>query len=388
MEIEIRLRQVLKECGRDKHGITQLIADDCGLHRHTVSKLYHNQAKNPSLDVLGKICGWLVDHDVRAALPQALFGSRPARLWQAVTATGHVAVYLGESHRVAGVVPARRSISRRDAAVETNIIQHLTAVGAMGAEKTRPELRTQYVPFRFSSRESIESRKRFKEDIERAKKVFDQMKAKDPPESAILIGSQRVNYLVEYFVADLFGCRPFQRARDVTTPFYVTYRSFDRPVPSCFGGLKNPPGRGGRVLKGLYYLTEQGRWEVWEWKEAVQDAGVVITVFEPETKVMRMAAFGFSGRGTSAVGTELVKHPRQFWPETSPPADAEQGTRRRRRRRKKKQDREVRVYICRFKFVPPENQPSGRDEDPEVSEAKITPLSDRLLNKYLSTQAD
>ena len=38
--------------------------------------------------------------------------------------------------------------------------------------------------------------------------------------------------------------------------------------------------------------------------------------------------------------------------------------------------------------VPPENQTSGIDEDPEVSEAKITPLSDRILNKYLSTRAD
>ena len=102
MEIEIRLKQVLKEHKLDKHGVTKKIASDCGVHRHTIGKLYRNQLSHPSLEVLGKVCKWLMAHDVPGdELPQALFGARPSELWQAITAPGSVTIYLGEYQQVA-----------------------------------------------------------------------------------------------------------------------------------------------------------------------------------------------------------------------------------------------------------------------------------------------
>ncbi len=76
MQIQIRLQELLEHYDLDDHGVIQRIADYLKLHRHTIRKLYNNQHSNPSLEVLGKVCDWLVHNDVPVeTLPQALFGT-------------------------------------------------------------------------------------------------------------------------------------------------------------------------------------------------------------------------------------------------------------------------------------------------------------------------
>src|SRR5689334_14849299 len=97
MKIEIRLKKILKDYNLDEKGIAARIASETDLHRHTVTRLYRNEQKNPSLEALGEICDWLERHHVPAnILPEALLGAESSSLFDAVTAMRSTTVYLGE----------------------------------------------------------------------------------------------------------------------------------------------------------------------------------------------------------------------------------------------------------------------------------------------------
>ena len=51
MPVEIRLKKILQQYGLDKKGIIQTIAEEVGVHRHSIGKLYRNEYSHPSLDV-------------------------------------------------------------------------------------------------------------------------------------------------------------------------------------------------------------------------------------------------------------------------------------------------------------------------------------------------
>lgn len=138
----------------------------------------------------------------------------------------------------------------------------------------------------------------FKKDKNRAGRIFRTMrKQKQSDRAIIMIGSPRVNYLVEYLVADLFNCEPFVSPnKEFKVPFYTTYRDFDRPVPSCFGGQANPPGKSDLSGHGTFYLDENFEWQFLQWQKKKSDAGIVIIIREAGT--VEMVVFGFSGRAT------------------------------------------------------------------------------------------
>jgi len=371
MQVEIRLKEILRRHGRWQHGIERKLAEYCGVDRHVIGKLLRNQVKRPSLEVLGKLSRWLIDNAgvPEDQLPQALLGAQPPKLWRAIGVAPRVAVYLGSRHieRPKGPVPARRSISRRDAQLESQITALLSS-GEMGMK--RP-VRAHYVPFRFSQKKSQRAKGQFEEDKKGAQNLFKKMREAQPDENAILIGSQRANHVVEVLMADLFGCKPFVLCRkEIRIPVYLAYRNFDRPVPSCFGGRGNPPGRKGKVRPGTYYRkkTEKGEeWALWEWKECTQDAGMVVISYDKTTQGMELGAFGFSGWSTRALESQLFDEKKcaQFWP----PAAEKSG-------------RQVGVYICEMTFR--EKKPSSwGDEVFEVDEISVVALEKDVLEKYL-----
>ena len=367
--IEIQLKKVLMEHGLDNYGVIQEIATACGVHRHTIGKIYRNQVKNPSLEVLDRICRWLESKGVPGGeLPQTLFGLRPAKLWQALASAGRVRIYLGEYHSIDEVSPARPWVSRRDLAVAGQIIERLCRVtrssgGEGGSQVTAPVLMTDFVPFHFTTRSANVAGSQFDEDIRRARRIYERMRGPDVPESAVLIGSQRADYLVEYLVADLFNCTPFQPPnQESRVPFGFVYRTFDRHVPSCFGMPDKPDEAGANWAPGTYYLDEHGGWQGYPWVDNERGAGILITVYHPGSSTMHMAVLGFTGRSTEAIGNQLDLHADSFWP----PPVAYQG-------------RRIGVYICRTKFA--------RSETPDTRDIyevdKIITLDKKILERYL-----
>lgn len=363
MEIEIRLQKLLQDCKRDRHGIVEVIAKETGLHRHTVSKLYHNRQKNPSMKVLGRLCDWLQQQGVAsAALPGGLLGAGASKLREAVAAPGMVTIFLGEYRQRQAQVHVSW-ISRRDSTAETEMVRWLST--PVGAEPKQPMLVTEYVPFRAELGTMRVRRKEFQEDRDRARRMFLEMRTSLAHSSAILIGSQRVNYLVEVLVADLFGCKPFAMERGAAqVPFHVTFPRRVRAVRSCFGSTDNPPGRSGPRREGTYYMDAAGKWVCCPWVQATEDSGIVITCYQPGANGLQLAILGFSGSATEAIARDLTRDAKQYWP----PYVESRGQR-------------IGVYICRFKFAQADTSLYSAPAHPR--DMNITPIDAAILAKYL-----
>jgi hypothetical protein len=403
MEVELRLKQLLREYHLDEHGVEKDMANKCGLHRHTIAKLLKNASPNPSLPVLGKISRYLIARGIPSdILPGALLGGRPAGLWKAIGALDNVAIYLGMYKHIKNnnqPGPGHMTIALHDAAAASKIREQLSMKAETG--DSRPIVHWRYVPFQVRPASQKVAGDWFEEDKDNAKEMFKKMKTSGDHESSILLGSQRANYLVEYLVAELFGCKPFypNTNKEPRVPFYLSYRNFDRPVPSCFGGRDLPPGLDAPKKSGVWFINDKTDWQLYEWKRNKCGSGIVMTIRDSGSVVM--ALFGFSGRSTNAICNEIIKNPKVFWAAQSEnPKSAEdngngKSSGRKSYARKKefkniviRQSKEIGIYICRVSFYQADGgMKTWKEENYEKDEVKVTPLSKKVLEDFLPKKA-
>lgn len=364
MKVEIRLKKLLQEYDLDHHGIKQQIADDLELNRHTVAKIYNQEAPTISLDVLSRLCTWLQNQGIPAdELPAGLFSTGRSKLWETIAEKKKVTLYLGEGRQTQEPAAAYRWISRRDSMVATVFVAQLSRGGEDGYQT--PYLEFKYVPFRYGWADYDPGDEPTREDIDRVEKIFQEMRADSINGTNILIGSQRVNYLLECYISYLFGCRPFVPLTDQPrVPFYLVWREGDQKIPSCFGGATNPFRSRDATVPGVHYL-DKGRWLTCPWKEQKKDAGVIVTTYEPKNKAVEIALFGFSGRATEAIGKQIMEKEHLFWP----PAVAIRG-------------KEIGIYICKLEFSAKKPLDST-GENLLTKNCEVTPLSEKTLKKYL-----
>ena len=359
MHISLRLRKLLAEHNLDKHGIIQEMASDIHVERHRLNNLFRPRPATISLDLLGEVCSWLVAHQVPPeSLPGGLFSTGRTDLWEAIARTRHVTLYLGEYQSTTQPAVANRWIASSDALVEARLIQKLSMGAGQGSGG--PSIKPVHVPFSYVHKDANVDQGVPAQDIRHTGRIYAQLKASAEPGTTILIGSQRANYLLEHFVADLFGCKPFtppQGTGKVRVPFFSVYRDRDRYTPSAFGGKENPFRRRDRNVSGLHYLSK-GKWITCPWVEGRQDAGVVITRWDHPPNAITLALVGFSGRATEALGEQLVLKEKCFWP----PATQMKGT-------------DLGIYLCKLTY------PAGRRTN---TECKIVALSDGTVSQRLS----
>ena len=364
MQVECRLKEVLGEHGLDHHGVIQEIAADIGVNRHTIAKLYNNRTPSLSFTLLSRLCNWLAEHHVPSdQLPGALLGSGRAPLWSAVARQGgEVTIYLGEYQITQKEEILWRWIARRDATVAAKMVHQLSKDTQGGS--SAPRLDFEYVPFRYSPVDHIVDTHILEEDIRRTRSLFNRIQ-RGTQVTSIIIGSQRVNYLLEFCVADLCGCRPFVLPTgEPSVPFFSVYRPTDQSTPSCFGGMENPFRSKDKNKPGLHYMNDKGQWATCPWIRNEQDAGVVITVRDHRSGSMVLAIFGLSGLATEAVGEQLVLKEDLFWP----PAV-------------RFKSKDVGVYICRLTYAPNGDSPSqGRIK---AGSCEVISLGERTLERFL-----
>jgi len=366
MKVESRLKEVLAEHGLDHHGVIQEIAQAVGVNRHTIAKLYNDRSPGVTFTLLGRLCNWLVKNGVPAdELPGALFGAGRAALWTAIARhKGEVTICLGEYQLTRDGEVHYRWISRRDSSVAAMVVQRLSA-GTKGGSPP-PTLGFEYIPFRYSPMDHIVDPQVLAEDIRRTQRVFERVQQGGHARTTIIIGSQRVNYLLEFFVADLFGCRPFVASSGKpSVPFFSVYRPSDQNTPSCFGGPENPFRSRDKNRPGIHYLNDRGQWETCSWHRERQDAGIVISLRDHRRGSIVLAVFGFSGWATEAVGGQLVLKEDLFWP----PAV-------------KLKTREVGVFVCQLT----RGAPVGADEDQgqvQPAACEVIPLGMRIIEDLL-----
>lgn len=376
MKLELRLKQLLEQHNLYKYGIETQIASECGLHRHTIGKFLRNQIQSPKLEVLEKICGWLIERGVPAdILPGALFGVKPSKLWKAIGESRKVIICLGQYH-IKEKESANPKIfpvtSSHDSVLYGKIIGFLSSDSELW--KIKPPVTTVHIPFYYTPEVERASSGEFLQDKERARHIFNKIrKNRHNALSVILIGSQRVNYLVEYMVADLFNCEPFVPVKnEPKVPIHLCYRNFDHLVPSCFGGQTNPLGKSGKGQHGTYYVDDNFRWQFIEWQEGENDSGIVIITREAEN--VELAVFGFSGRATNAIGNALIRKYEQFWPETD--ADMKNMV--------TVGGKEVSIYICHVLLSEDKKGCDYACENYENDVVEVLPLNRKVLEKYLA----
>jgi DNA-binding Xre family transcriptional regulator len=366
MKVEFRLKELLSRYGQDYHGVIGDLADWAGVNRHTIARLYNDRAASVSFVLLSRLCGWLTERGIPAdELPGGLFGIGRAPLWSAMARQGgQVTIYLGEYQPLSAGEVTWRWISRRDSTVASELVQQLSADTQVGLRA--PHLNLRYLPFRYSPSDRIVDARLLNEDISRTREVFRQTQQNPEPGTAILIGSQRVNYLLEFFVADLFGCKPFAPpSGPPSVPFFSVYRQSDQNTPSCFGAQRNPFQLKDSTTPGLHYLNERGNWVVCPWVRERQDAGVVISVNDHRRKSITLALFGFSGRATEVIGKQLVSNEDLFWPPNL-----------------RRKTREVGVFICRLTYKPSEKEYDAQGEV-QMQTCQVTRLEEKTLEKFV-----
>lgn len=365
MKLNIRLKEVLHDNGLDYHGVRQQLAKDTGINRHTISKIYNNQATSISLDTLGKICTWLKQKG--ASIDNVLgdfFGSQPSKFWQVLEARDTVTIYLGESQQTRSPAAAWRWISRRDSDVASKVVTQLSS--HRDKASTPPQLKYEYVPFKYDPNNHMPADP-LKGDVKRARQIFADMKNNSLGNGSIIIGSQRVNYLLEFYVANLFGCEAFPKTiGPPKVPFFFVYRESDRNIPSCFGGFTNPYCNRNASTPGIHYVNNRGSWICCPWKEIQQDTGIIIIVHDPRIKSLEVAIFGFSGRATSSICDQLFLKEDLFWPPTVTV-----------------NNKEVGIYVFKIQCIL--TKPSERfDDNIQVDNCDVIPLSSKIIKQYLA----
>lgn len=362
MRVEFRLKPLLIEYGLDRHGVITEIAHDLGVHRHTIGRIYHNEAPTVSTEMLGELCDWLVAHGVDpGGLPQELIG--PAGIPSLMQHCRRVRLYLGEYHARSPESGEYAYIAREDSMVAAAIQNRVSG------DPSGPGIRTFYVPFHARDpRDPDESGRRnpqAREYVQRSEETFRDMRREREECANVIVGSQRSNPLTERFVADCFGCEPFrppQPCKDAgrRVPFYLVYRP-GQPRPSCFGGDR-PPGWRGTAEAGIWYLDSDDRWVLLPWRRGEASAGVVVVLREPASQSLELALFGYSGQATYNLGHHLLERPEAYWP---PQLDL--GA------------RQLGVFVCAFDEV---DEPEGPG-----SPNLVIPLAEQTLKKYASARA-
>ena len=273
-------------------------------------------------------------------------------------------IYLGEYQLTRDGEVLWRWISRRDASVANLVVQRLSTRTEGGSPP--PPLGFGYIPFRYSPMDHIVDPEVLAGDIHRTQGVFERARQGTNTGTSIVIGSQRVNYLLEFFVADLFGCRPFVLpSSKPSVPFFSVYRPSDQNTPSCFGGPENPFRSRDKTVPGLHYLNDRGQWETCPWLRGRQDAGIVISLKDHRRGSLVVALFGFSGWATEAVGGQLVLKEDLFWP----PAV-------------KFKTREIGVYVCQLTHGFPDATSSDQGRV-QAAACEVIALGERTLTNML-----
>jgi hypothetical protein len=360
MMIEVNLRDILQRYPQfQRRGIIRRIADETGLHRQSVAKLYHDPTSNTSMDVVRRLAAWLSANGVPTSGLAALF--EISSLSKAILRSRSVTFFLPEYHPENAPREGWRNLAEQDVDAMSRLV--LWIARQPEAADAGVVLSHRYVPFEYTyARGQLRLLDRHQNRGEReSRRLFDEIKRIESPKTLILIGSPKANRATELFLADLFGCTPFVSARKAQKlPLRIVYRESDLPVRSCLGSHSAPPDFASGAEPGICFKNREGQWEAYPERPGAQDAGVVVVAREPSKDAVTLALLGFSGLATRATADKLLQAPGDFWP-LHPREDG----------------KHVGVFVCRFRFGL--GQSTSQDTEPCVAESDVIPLAEEVL---------
>ncbi len=332
MEVETRLLAILDEAKVPIRGRIALIASQTGLATDTVRKFLYNQTGVFSRQTVGAICAWLVGRGLGDGLPGKLFALKPPKMFKLIIEPGNVSMLVGV-YQGRGGRPGftRGAIAQDDFAVAARLVEQLSTISTVSKKAvgfTYVHVPSLVPPDGRELDPSVLER-----DQRNARQTYDSVRQNTKSGSAILIGSQRANYAVECFVADLVNTAAFSSKKS-PVPFYLKYQEHERSS-SCFGGDTAPVPAGKSAPAGIYYRhRDKADWSFFPSRPRHEGTGMVIVRRNPGRGRVELAIFGLSSFSTAAMGQLFCRMPHRFEPLT----------------RKSRGD-EVGVYVCGFSIT-------------------------------------
>lgn len=310
MRAETRLKFILDEANFPIRGRIEAIASGTGLARDTVRKFLHNQAGVFSMQTIGSLCAWLEENGLGQDLPGKLFAVKPPKMVEAILEPGNVTMLVGVYQGRGRPSFARGSIARDDFAVAARLVEQLSRPSRRAVGFTYV-----HVPSHVPSGEHELDPSVLERDQQEAKRTFDSVRRNTKSGSAVLIGSQRANYAVEFFVAELVNTKAFS-SKNSPVPFYLRYQEPERSS-SCFGGNTAPVANGKSAPAGIYFRhRDKTDWDFFPSRARHQGTGMVIVRRDPGTGRVEIAMFGLSGTATALMGKIFCQMPDRFQPES------------------------------------------------------------------------
>ena len=308
MEAEIRLMDILDDALVPTRGRIAMIASETRLATDTVRKFLYNQTGIFRLDTIGAICTWLEERGLGDGLPGKLFALKPPTMFEAIIAPGNVSMLVGVYQGRSGFT--RGSIAQDDFAVAARLVERLSTVSKRAVGFTYV-----HVPSLIPSEGQELDQKALERDQRNAKQTYNSVLQNTKSGSAVLIGSQRANYAVECFVADLVNTAAFSSKKS-PVPFYLKYQHAARSS-SCFGGDTAPVRAGKSAPAGIYFRShDKSDWKFFPSRARHRGTGMVIVRRNPGRSRVDLAIFGLSSFSTAAMGQLFCRMPHRFEPLT------------------------------------------------------------------------
>jgi hypothetical protein len=313
MKISLRLAEHLGDIKR--HGLLAEIEKECEIERHTVAALINNKAKYVSLDALGRVADYLVKkHNVdRNSLPAALFGRDPEHFWETLINSTDLQFCVGkraseEWKNSEYVISSDALLLNRMLTEITHRLYRVHNGASTDKDKTQGTVHPLYPTFHLleaplrtiTAGEPGENWENARAAAEKLYKAFHEQGTN----ALIALGSIKSNLVVELMFAHAFGAPPFEnqdgvaRPTDRRCPIMFRYRDDDPQPPACCGGL-SLASKTKAPLFGIYYETENGKWQGLRWEPGSQDVGYLFYAYRPNIAQVEVACGGFSVQATT-----------------------------------------------------------------------------------------
>jgi hypothetical protein len=207
--------------------------------------------------------------------------------------------------------------------------------------------------------------------IARAGEVYTGFCGPGGDKALICLGSIKSNPVVEFVLAEAFGCEPFQSHDDVeqpserTCPIFLRYRHDDPHPTACSAGLKLSRANES-TAPGIYYEAKDGRWKHCSWDQPHHDTALVFYIHRESQGRLEMVLGGFSGRATRLLAKTLSSRAEDFWP----PVYSRHGI-------------QVGAFIVQYTLSPEEEAVRDVLRTDLIAETQIIPLSHEAIARRL-----
>jgi hypothetical protein len=382
MRYSFRLAELLGHVPdpRKRPGTIKAIVEYTGLDRHQVAALLKNEVKYIPMKALSRLCDYLIEYGYVSAdqLPGALFAVEPEHFWELLARRHRLELCVGVRSTENEGWPEGAWVVASDSVLLGELLNGVSTLGgtakhnAGGSEGNSPT--TSINPHPEHLKQSLTwspGQLPLDEVIRRAEDVYSGFCGPGGDKALICLGSIKSNPVVEFVLAEAFGCEPFQSQDDVQTPgdrscpIFLRYRHDDPHPMACSAGVKlNRADES--TAPGIYYEAKDGTWKHCSWDQPHHDTAVVFYIHRESQGRLEMVLGGFSGRATRLLAKTLSSRAEDFWP----PVYSRHGI-------------QVGAFIVQYTLSPEEEAVRDVLRTDLIAETQIIPLSHETIARRL-----